>query len=239
MTLRANDGNRWKPAGGSSVGLTTSGMAYDRTRRRRHGQHHSSANTEHHSSANTKHPHSANTEHHRSANTEHHSNANTLELGSVPPVDVQVGDEIGQGVKTPVATTCNLYDRVSLLPSEEDVEDDDDDSAADVHLVVHNSGNPHDADKGGLGDPLPAPVNNYGGLTLPFHIQTPGSPLEEEWAKLITQTWDRKYVYQQMKPIWDKYPTPENLLDSVYTPTMNEEIQKLFEKWQEKNDEKH
>ena len=42
-----------------------------------------------------------------------------------------------------------------------------------------------------------------------------------------------------MKPIWDKYPTPENLLDSVYTPTMNEEIQTLFEKWQENNDEKH
>ena len=185
-----------KPAGGSSVGLTNSGRAYDRTRRRRHGQHHSSANTE------------------------HHSNANNLELDSVPPVDVQVADEIGQKVKTPVATTCNLYDRVSLLPSEEDVEDEDDDSVADVHLVVHNSGNPHDADKGGLGDPLPAPVNNYGGggVTLPFHIQNPGSPLEEEWAKLITQTRDRKYVYQQMKPIWDKYPTPENLFDSVYTP---------------------
>ena len=164
------------------------------------------ANTEHHHSANTKHHRSANTEYHRSANTEHHSNANNLELGSVPPVDVQVADEIGQKVKTPVATTCNLYDRVSLLPSEEDVEDEDDDSAADVHLVVHNSGNPHDADKGDLGDPLLTPVNNFAGLTLPFHIQTPGSPLEEEWAKLITQTWDRKYVYQQMKPIWDNTP---------------------------------
>ena len=87
MTLRANDGNR---------------RAYDRTRRRRHGQHLSSATTE------------------------HHSNANNLELGSVPPVDVQVADEIGQKVKTPVATTCNLYDRVSILPSEEDVEDEDD-----------------------------------------------------------------------------------------------------------------
>ena len=72
----------------------------------------------------------------------------------------------------------------------------------------------------------------YKGVALPFVVDTLGTPVDPEWANLIKQRWDRKYIYTQMKPIWKKYPIPEDLADSdsVLAPEMNSEILGLMEK---------
>lgn len=55
-------------------------------------------------------------------------------------------------------------------------------------------------------------------------------------ATIVNNVWDRKYHYSQMKPVWDKYPTPTASLDKVLAPEMNEEIVGLLAEAQNKHD---
>ena len=55
---------------------------------------------------------------------------------------------------------------------------------------------------------------------------------------MLSETWGKKYVYEQLKAVWAKYPTPSNIAESLVAPELNPEIKNLLEKYQVKSDMK-
>ena len=114
----------------------------------------------------------------------------------------------------------NIYDRVTLLPSDDNLEVSDEEDHVDMPPVqVSNV-------EGSL----------YNNLDLPYNAGAQGEQLDPRFADILTNVWKRKYTYNQMKPIWEKYPPPENLSSTVLAPELDIEVQNLMRKWQIKQD---
>lgn len=163
-----------------------------------------------------------------------HSSATCMQLSSATYMQPSSADCMQQSSATcgqQSTVTCqepdaapSIYDRLSLLPS-----DDDgllDGEGSDVEPIVHDSEIPE--------PPVQNPVDN---VVLPYDNDASADDIDPTLASLVTNVWDRKYRYAQMKPVWDKYPTPVAISDKVVSPEMNIEISKNLQKTQNDHDE--
>ena len=106
-----------------------------------------------------------------------------------------------------------IGDTVSLLPTDDNLTEED----VEQNVIVGT---------------------NFEGVDLPYKSDPYGPPVDNALGDALCTIWNKKYVYHEMKPVWDKYPLPSNLGDNIQPPEMNSEVFKLLQKWQQNYDTK-
>ena len=154
----------------------------------------------------------ANTQQHSPANSKQPSPAYTRQLSPAITHQSTADASNDKGVSTsnskvdfvalPITPDHNLGETVSLLPTDDNLTEDE----RNVILTE--------------------------GVELPYVKDDFGPPIDPKLCGIVKNTWEKKYIYHEMKPIWDKYLIPSNLKDSLVAPEMNDEVKKLLLKWQ-------
>ena len=150
--------------------------------------------------------------------TRQQSTANSPQLSTA--ISQQQGTATSRQVPSVSLGDSTIYDRVTLLPSDDNLEPSADEDPEDVNQA------PVLDEEGSI----------YDNLDLPYNASTQGEQLDARFADILTKVWKKKYNYHQMKPIWEKYPPPESLSATVLAPDLNIEVQNLMKKWQLKQD---
>ena len=110
------------------------------------------------------------------------------------------------------STGANIGETLSLLPTDDNLTEEDGENNATGTF--------------------------FEGVDLPYNSDPFAPPVDNTLCEALSNIWQKKFVYHEMKPVWDKYPLPSNLGDHLKPPEMNSEVFKLLQKWQQAYDTK-